>query len=319
MTRWPPMLLPLLVLAACGPAPDAGVMSGYVEADLVYVASGTGGTLRSVAVHRGDPVAQGQLLYTLDDDAETLATQAAQARSEGALAQERDLLKGRRPVELEALDQQLARARATLSASTAALQRNQRLVKDGFIAAIRLEELVASRDRDAARVRELQAQRELAAKAARTDQIAAAAAAARASRADEAQAAWRAGQRSRSAPAAAQVFDVMFRAGEWVNPGVPVVALLPPDALKVRFFVPEGSLPRAAPGQQVTVSCDGCERAFQARVRWVSPQAEFTPPVIYSNASRSKLVFMVEAVPLAASALRPGQPVEVRFSGAARE
>jgi HlyD family secretion protein len=110
------------------------------------------------------------------------------------------------------------------------------------------------------------------------------------------------------------VFEVMFRAGEWVNAGAPVVALLPPEALKVRFFVPEPALARAAVGSEVALACDGCAAGLRARIRWVSPQAEYTPPVIYSNASRSKLVFAVEATPLAAAnALKPGQPVDVRF------
>ncbi|MBX3655026.1 MAG: HlyD family efflux transporter periplasmic adaptor subunit [Ramlibacter sp.] len=315
MKLWPWSLTCALALCACGPATDAGLMSGYVEADLVYVASGSAGTLESVSVQRGDAVAQGQRLYTLDAQAETLARQAAEARSESAGAQARDLRKGRRPIELEAIDQQLAQARATLSASSEALERNQKLVREGFIADIRLDDLRASRDRDVARLRELQAQRELAAKAARSDQIDAAAATARAARADEAQADWRADQRTRSAPVAAQVFDVMFRAGEWVNAGVPVVALLPPDALKVRFFVPEAALAQLAVGRDVALSCDGCTQPLTARVRWISPRAEFTPPVIYSNASRGKLVFMVEAVPSDARHLHAGQPVDVRLPG----
>ncbi len=109
----------------------------------------------------------------------------------------------------------------------------------------------------------------------------------------------------------------MYRPGEWVNAGAPVVALLPPGALKVRFFVPEPALARAAVGSEVALSCDGCAPNLRARIRWVSPQAEYTPPVIYSNASRSKLVFAVEATPLdGAAALKPGQPVDVRFAKA---
>jgi HlyD family secretion protein len=98
---------------------------------------------------------------------------------------------------------------------------------------------VAARDRDAARFKELQAQRALAAKAARSDEVAAAAAESRGTSADLALASWREGQKQRTAPTDATVFDVMYRVGEWVPAGAPVVALLPPGALKVRFFVPE--------------------------------------------------------------------------------
>jgi len=307
----------LALVSACAPHNDDASMSGYAEAELVYVAPSAAGTLLSVAVQRGDRVTRGQLLYALDTDAEVLTRQAAQARSERAQAQESNLRKGRRPAEVLAVEQQLAQAQAALDASTSTLQRNQQLVNQGFQSPLRLEELVAARDRDAARVGELKAQRTLATQAARSDEIAAAAADSRGASADVALSAWREGQKHREAPADALVFDVMYRPGEWVNAGAPVVALLPPGALKVRFFVPEPLLARAAVGSDMALSCDGCAPNLRARIRWVSPQAEYTPPVIYSNASRSKLVFAVEATPLDdAAALKPGQPVDVRFAKA---
>jgi HlyD family secretion protein len=310
------LLLPL-VLAACSPTTQEGLMSGYAEADLVYVAPPAAGTLLSLAVQRGTLVKRGQLLYALDTDAEALNLEAARARSESAEAQAENLRKGRRPVEITAIDQQLAQAKAALSASSWALQRNQQLVDQGFQSKLQLVELVAARDRDAARVRELQAQRELATKAARSDEISAATATARGAQVDVALNAWREAQKRREAPVDALVFDVMYRPGEWVAAGAPVVALLPPSALKVRFFVPEPALARAAVGSEVAISCDNCAPNLRARILWVSPQAEYTPPVIYSNASRSKLVFAVEATPLGdGAALKPGQPVDVSFVAA---
>lgn len=303
-------------LAACEPAPDSAPMSGYAEAELVHVAPPSAGLLQTLAVQRGDRVSAGQLLYALEADAQAMARDSAQARSERAEAQAQNLRKGKRPAELQAIDQQLAQARAAQAASLAALERQQQLVAQGYVSALRLDELVAARDRDAARVQELQAQRTLATEAARSDEIAAAAAEARASGADLALAAWREGQMQRMAPADALVYDVLFRVGEWVPAGAPVVALLPPGALKLRFFVPEPLLPQAVVGSEVSVSCDGCVPGLRARIRYVSPQAEFTPPVIYSNDSRSKLVFMAEAEPLTPAALKPGQPVDVRFAPA---
>ncbi len=307
------ILILCCALGACGKPGGDAPMSGYVEADLVYLASSLGGTLQSLAVKRGDSVARGQRLYVLDVEAEKFGSEAALARSESAKAQERNLRKGRRPIELEVIDQQLVQANAALATSESALERNRKLVDQGFLAPLRLEELVAARDRDAARVRELRAQRAVATEAARADEIAAAAAQARASQAELALAQWREGQKDGEAPVDAQVFDVMYRRGEWVSAGSPVVALLPPGALKLRFFVPEPQLPRAVVGSEVAVACDGCPAGLTARISWVSPQAEFTPPVIYSNGSRAKLVFMVEARPAESGALKPGQPVDVRF------
>lgn len=310
--------LPLLLLAACSPAAGDSLMTGYAEADLVYVAAGSAGTLQQLDVKRGDSVRQGQALFALDTDAESLTASGAAARAQRAAAQEANLRKGRRPQEIGAIDAQIAQARAALAASTTALERQRRLLDQGFVSALRLDELQAAHDRDTARLRELQAQRALAQDAARSDEVAAAAAESRGALADAELARWREGQRARRAPADAQVFDVLYRRGEWVAAGAPVVALLPPQALKVRFFVPQAALPRVAVGSPVALGCDGCATGLTARVRWVSPQAEYTPPVIYSNESRSKLVFMVEAEPDAAAraVLKPGQPLDVRLPAA---
>ena len=303
-------------LAACGPAPEPA-MGGYAEADLVYVGPTSAGLLLTVGVKRGDQVKRGQPLFVLDSDAEALSAGAAQARRERADAQEANLRKGKRPDEIRALEQQLAQGQAALVASEAALKRNRALVAQGFIAELKLDDLLATRDRDAARVRELQAQLAIGHQASRDDEVLSAAAEARGSAADLGLARWREGQRQRVAPVDAAVFDVMNRPGEWVNAGAPVVALLPPGALKLRFFVPEPALPQAVLGAEVRVACDGCPAGLTARIRWVSPQAEFTPPVIYGASSRAKLVYLVEAEPPAGSPLKPGQPVDVRFGKAA--
>jgi HlyD family secretion protein len=310
-----PILTLLLLSTACTRDGGEVAMSGYAEAELVYVAPAIGGTLQSLAVRRGDRVQRGQPLFALDADAEDHGRAAALARSERAQAQEANLRKGRRPLELRAIEQQLAQAEAALSASDSSLRRQQQLVAQGFVAPIRLEELVAARDRDAARVREMQAQRAFAAEAARADEIAAAAAEARGSAADLDLARWRSEQKRRSAPADGLVYDTIYREGEWVAAGMPVVVLLPPGALKLRFFVPEASLPRAAVGRALRLDCDGCPAGLSARIRYVAPQAEFTPPVIYSETARAKLVFLAEAELPAGTPLKPGQPVDVRFAG----
>lgn len=117
-----------------------------------------------------------------------------------------------------------------------------------------------------------------------------------------------------ASPAAGTVQQVYFRQGEIVPAGRPIVALLPPENLKVRFFVPEAVLPKIALGDTVSVSCDGCPANLTARVSFIARTAEFTPPVIYSLEERSKLVFLVEARPERPEALRVGQPVSVAFA-----
>lgn len=308
----------VMLLSGCDRSADDAWFSGYAEADLVYVSAAAAGTLQSVAVQRGDAVRQGQPLFALDAEAEALGLAGAAARRQQAEKQAADLSKGRRPEEISAIDAQIAQARAALTASAASLQRQQRLVEQGFVSALRLDELKAARDADQARLSELQAQRALALQASRSDQVAAAAAAAQGAAADAALARWHEDQRRRQAPQDAQVYDVLYRAGEWVGAGTPVVALLPPQGLKLRFFVPQAQLAALRVGQALALRCDGCPPGLTARLSWLSPQAEYTPPVIYSNASRAKLVFMAEAVPgdAARAALKPGQPLDVRPAAA---
>jgi HlyD family secretion protein len=109
------------------------------------------------------------------------------------------------------------------------------------------------------------------------------------------------------------IADTLFVPGEWVPAGAPVVSVLPPGNVKVRFFVAETRLGALRVGQKVALACDGCAAPIAASISFIAPQAEYTPPVIYSRDNRAKLVFLVEARPDAQDAvkLHPGQPVDV--------
>jgi HlyD family secretion protein len=316
--RWAAAALGALVLAACTRV-DPDRFSGYAEADLVYVAPAVAGRLQTLGVERGTRVKPGQLLFELERDPQSLERAAADARAAAAAAQARNLRKGKRVDELRAIEQQLVQARAALTLATSELKRSESLVKQGFLSPNRLDELSAARDRDAARVAELQANLAVARDAARPDEIAAAEAEQRAAENELASSRWREDQTRGVARVTATVQDVLYRPGEWVAQGTPVVALYPDGALKVRFFVPQAALARVKIGDTVAVSCDGCPAGLAARVAFVSEQAEYTPPVIYSNESRAKLVFMVEARPdeKTAALLKPGQPVDIRIGSKA--
>jgi HlyD family secretion protein len=114
-------------------------------------------------------------------------------------------------------------------------------------------------------------------------------------------------------PVTGTVQQVYYRPGEVVPAGRPIVSLLPPSNLKVRFYVPETELQRISYGDVVNVHCDGCSD-LKARVSFISGSAEFTPPVIYSLDERSKLVFLIEAVPDETDKLRVGQPIDVTLA-----
>ena len=126
---------------------------------------------------------------------------------------------------------------------------------------------------------------------------------------------WSFDQKKQSAPQAGLVYDTLFRQGEWVAAGKPVVVLLPPQNIKVRAFVPETRVGSIHYGETAQVTVDGVRSPFSGKVSYISPRAEYTPPVIYSRETRAKLVFMVELIfdPQAAANLHPGQPVDVEF------
>jgi HlyD family secretion protein len=123
-------------------------------------------------------------------------------------------------------------------------------------------------------------------------------------------------RRKVASPFTGTIEQIYFRPGEIAPANRPIVALLPPGNLKVRFFVPQAALPQIKYDDAVAVSCDGCEAGLTARVTFISRSAEYTPPVIYSNEERSKLVFLIEAVPDRPELFRVGQPVSVKLSGA---
>ena len=308
----------LLALAGCNQAPPAGY-PGYVEGEFVRVAAPLSGTLLELAVQRGTQVAKDAPLFTLESEQERAARAEAEARVRQAQATLANLEKARRPPEIAAARAQLAQAQASLRQSEADLARTQKLVADKFLPPQQRDQALAARDRDRGRVAELSQQLQIANLPARADEIAAATADVKAASDALAQAQWRLEQKSQTAPTAGLVADTLYRAGEWVAAGAPIVSLLPPANVKLRFYVPETVVGSLRIGDAVTVRCDGCGAAIPAKVRFIATQAEFTPPVIYSRENRANLVFLVEAWPDTPNpALHPGLPVEVALAAGAR-
>jgi HlyD family secretion protein len=130
------------------------------------------------------------------------------------------------------------------------------------------------------------------------------------------QAQWNFDQKAQAAPQPGVVFDTLYRQGEWVEAGHPIIQLLPPENIEVRAFVPEREIGRLHAGDQAKVFVDGVATPFLGKLRFIFPQSEFTPPVIYSEESREKLVFMIEIdfdPATVKNNLHPGQPVDVEF------
>ena len=302
----------MLPVAACS-LQNNPAYQGYAEGEYVKVAAPFAGSLTKLNVKRGDQVTTGAPLFSLEQGNEAAEHRQAVEQVRRAEAQLEDLKKGRRPSEIDAINAQLVQARANLKLSTSQLKRQEQLVAQNFVSADKLDEARSVYERDKGRVAELEAQLTTARLAARADEISAAEAEAAAARATLAQAEWKLAQKSVKAPVTGLVADTLYVQGEWVPAGSPVVSLLPPQNIKARFFVPEPELAQIHIGDTVQMSCDGC-KPLAAQVSYISPQAEYTPPVIYSKDSRAKLMFLVEARPRAEDAmlLRPGQPLDVK-------
>jgi HlyD family secretion protein len=260
-------------------------------------------------------VQAGDLLFALDATAEVAARDEAAADLAAAEARLADLHKGKRDPEIALIAAQKAQAEAMLALSEVNLRRQERLAGTAAASQEQLDEARASYQRDQARVEELGAALDVARLAGREDELAAAEAAVAAAKAALAMAEWRLDERKAFAPAAGMVTDTLYRPGEHVAAGAPVVELLPPANVKLRFFVPEPLLGAVQIGDPLRFACDGCPPGLGAEISFIAPEAEYTPPVIYSRESREKLVFLVEAESdPAAPPLHPGQPVDVWLS-----
>ncbi len=305
-------LIPVLAaaLAGCGET-RAPSWQGYAEGEFVLLASPYAGQLQKLHVRRGASVAAGDPVFALEHESERAARLEAQQRVKSAQARLQNLEEAARTPQIQASRAELEQARAALELSTSQLAQQEKLFREGFNSRARVDEARTAHARDLARVRAAEAQlknvqqplgREAERRGAESEVAAA--------RAALAQAAWRLEQKSVAAPVGGLVQDTYFVQGEWVPAGRPVVSLLPPGNVKVRFYVPEPALGGIAIGQAVEIRCDGCPAAVPAKVSFVSTQAEYTPPVLFSRESRTKLVFLVEARPDGGS-LHPGQPVDV--------
>jgi HlyD family secretion protein len=248
-------------------------------------------------------------------DAERATQREAEQRLARARANLDDLRKGKRPSEIAALDAQLNHARQALHLAETELARRVELIDKRVIAPEEFERAQTQRDLDQARVDQLLADLDTAKLGGRTDEIRAAEAELETLAAALDRARWAVDQKHISAPTNGLVHDTLYRPGEWIAAGNPGVVMLPPTNLKVRFFVPQDRLPGLQPGQTVSVHADGAIEPYSATISYLSTQAEFTPPVIYSRDTRSKLIYLVEAVfpSEIATQLRPGQPVDVHL------
>lgn len=313
MRRRPVLALVMTaILASCERAPSK-FLQGYAEGEFVYVAAPLGGKIAKLHVQRGAQVQAGDLLFELEHTAESAARDEADQRVQQARATLEDAKKGKRPTEMEALQAEVKQAREAVALSELELARQEKLTKTGAVAVESIDRARSANLQNHQRVEQLEAELKTAALGLRSDQVAAAEAEVRAREAALARTDWDLAQRRQKAPQSGLINDTLYREGEFVPAGRPIVSLLPPANMKVRAFVPEPRLSSVHVNDEATVRVDGIAEPLTGRVSFISPQAEYTPPVIYSQENRSKLVFMIELRFDAEIAvkLHPGQPVDV--------
>jgi HlyD family secretion protein len=288
---------------------------GYAEADFIKVGPTQQGLLTALYVARGSKVEAGAPLFDQDDTNDRASHDQTARQLRQAEEQLANLQAGGKPTEIQQAEANLADADAARDKLQADIKRNEELVKIGGVSKQLFEDQRADLRSAIARVQGLEAAvAQLRAPMGREGEIKAQQQLVESLRAALAMAQWRIDQRHVTAPVAGVVADVLARPGETIPAGGPVVSLLPPENIFVRFFVPEPRLAEVHSGDKVALLCDRCPADFAATVSFISPQAEFTPPVIYSESSRAKLVYKVEARPPRERAplINPGQPIAVR-------
>lgn len=290
---------------------------GWVEANLLFIGPDEAGRLEALSVREGDVVQAGAPLFAVDSELQAADGHAAAATVAEARARLARLENAQqRKEEVAVLEAQERRAQSALALSTAELERQRTLAERGIAAKAQLDTATANFNRDTAALDEVRRQIAVARMSSRDEDIAAARQTLAAAEAKLAAAQTRLARRRLASPAAGSVQQVYYRVGEMVPAARPVLALLPPGNVKLRFYVPEPALAKVGSGDRVQVECDGCPAGLTAQVSFIARSAEFTPPVIFSLEERAKLVFLIEALPERPDAFRVGQPIRVLLAGA---
>ena len=268
-------ILVSLMLASCG-ANEPQLANGYVEGLFTYISSTTGGYLETINVERGNQVVAGNKLFSLNVQPENNAYVAALNELKQAKANKEKI-------------------EAQLIFATNTLHRSQVLHQKEFLQKSSLDQARSDYDSLIAQRREADATIQQ-----KTAQFATNA--------------WNISEKRIIAPKKGVVFDVYYRTGEYVLDNTPVLAILAKEDIKIVFYVKEPQLALLRLGARVVATCSGA-KPINAKVSFVSPVAEYTPPLIFSNDTNSTLVFRIEArFDKAADTLcHPGQPVTVKY------
>lgn len=310
------ILISVLILTGCDNKPD-NMLSGYSHGEFVYLSYSGNEKIERILINKGDNVAAGQELVKIESfDAQNIFLRAEEKLSaESALL--RNLESGERPEELDIIRSQIKKAQSAESQVKRQLGRYRNLYANHAISLAEWEDIRDELTQKGAQVEELINQLKARQLPARQDELSKQRSMVAAAKLERDKALWDVQQTTIVSPVNAKVFDIIYRAGERPSAGKPIISLLPPENIKVRFFIPEEKLGKFKIGSKVKLICDGCAEPIAGVINYISPEAEFTPPVIYSTKRREKLIFMAEAIPALQQTgrMKIGQPFDVEIIG----
>ncbi|GAA0491417.1 MULTISPECIES: HlyD family secretion protein [Tatumella] len=312
-----PLFITIVVFNLIGcRVPETLNFSGYSYGDFIYLSYFSTEKIEKLCVKKGQRVSEGQPLVKMET---YTAENTLRIAEQNYLAEEAlltDLTSGARPAELNVVRAQLERAVSARNRAQSQLRRYQKLYASQMISAEEWQKANDDYRQKQASVRESEYQLEARQLPARQAQITNQQLRVESAKLKRDKARWDIGQSTLTAPQSGVVYDTLYLPGERATAGRPVISLLPAGNIKIRFYIPEKQLGQIHTGMKVSLRCDGCSGAFSGRLRYISPRAEYTPPVIYSTSRRETLLYMAEAVPEGGDnggQIKVGQPFQVEI------
>ena len=291
---------------------------GYIEANLSYIAAdGVSGQLLTLDVQKGQAITQGQHLFTLDSAQYQFKNQADQHNVSAKLANYEDLLTGKRPAYIKQVEADIAQQQENLGYLQKRYNRAKLLLENNSTSQQEYDLANSQYEQAQAHLASLQYQKNIYTLKAREQQIISAKSNAALAKSQQALSYWRVQQTAVKSPSDAIIFDTYYWPGEQVQAGRAVVSLLLSDRIRLIFYLPLDELHSIKLGDSINFTIDGDPRHYPAKISYISPQAEYTPPVIYSQSTRQDLSFKLEAQidRNFEKSWHPGQPVNVVLTG----
>lgn len=306
--------VPLLI--SCS-SPNEDVVQGYIEGDYTYIASAESGNISDLLVTRGDAVELDQALAILDSQPQSDQLMQAQAQLASSQATLKDMTLGERPEEIEQIQANVEAMQAATIYYKSEAERYQDLSTQDYATKSDYDEAIYQYGVSSAKLKGYEAQLALAYQGQREGQIEAQQQLVQANVANVAVAQWREAQKTLVSPVSGVVNDTYYVNGEWVSAGQAIASVLSPENIHIVFFLSQEIIGGIKVGDKVSFQCDGCKNPTLATINYIANQVEYTPPVIYSEDMRDKLVVEVQASIAKKKALdfHPGQPVDVSLSG----